>query len=123
MRSPGGGVLGMALPVRAMLQRLGFALLVATAFALMLLGRIDNAIVEQTRLAIVDFVTPIMDAVSRPAAALNRAAIEPPIQLAPGSPFIQPATLSWLPLTTSTRIGSITSWVTAKVSSIRISMN
>ena len=74
MRSPGGGVLRMALPVRAMLQRLGFALLVATAFALMLLGRIDNAIVEQTRLAIVDFVTPIMDAVSRPAAALNRAA-------------------------------------------------
>ncbi|MCH8188573.1 MAG: rod shape-determining protein MreC, partial [Proteobacteria bacterium] len=72
MRSPGGGVLRMALPVRAMLQRLGFALLIATAFALMLLGRLDNAIVEQTRLAIVDAVAPIMEVVSRPAAAFNR---------------------------------------------------
>ncbi len=74
MRSPGGGVLRLALPFRAMLQRLGFALLIATAFALMLLGRLDNAIVEQTRLAIVDAVAPIMEVVSRPAAAFNRVA-------------------------------------------------
>lgn len=72
MRSPGGGVLRMALPFRAMLQRLGFALLIATAFALMLLGRLDNSVVEQTRLAIVDAVAPIMEVVSRPAAGFNR---------------------------------------------------
>ena len=72
MRSPGGGVLRMALPLRALLQRLAFALLVATAFALLLLGRLDNAIVEQTRLAIVDALAPIMEVLSRPAAGFNR---------------------------------------------------
>lgn len=55
-----------------MAQRLAFALLIATAFALMLLGRLDNVMVERTRLAIVDAVAPIMEVMSRPAAAFNR---------------------------------------------------
>ncbi len=38
----------------------------------MLLGRLDNKIVEQTRLAIVDGISPIMEVVSRPAAGFNR---------------------------------------------------
>lgn len=54
-----------------MLQRFAFVLLVGSAFALMLLGRFDNAVVERARLGIVDAFTPIMDVVSRPVSAIN----------------------------------------------------
>ena len=72
MRAPGGSVLRFAIPMRALIQRFAFVLLIASAFALMLLGRLDNKIVEQTRLAIIDGVSPIMEVVSRPAAGFNR---------------------------------------------------
>ncbi len=72
MRARGGSVLRFAIPMRALIQRFAFVLLIASAFALMLLGRLDNKIVEQTRLAIVDGVSPIMEVVSRPAAGFNR---------------------------------------------------
>ena len=72
MSAPGGSVLRFTVPMRALIQRFAFALLIASAFALMLLGRLDNKIVEQTRLAIVDGVSPIMEVVSRPAAGFNR---------------------------------------------------
>ena len=74
MRAPGGNVLRLAGPVRAVIQRFAFVLLIAAAFLLMLLGRFDNALVERTRLAVVDAVAPVMDVVSRPVAAANRAA-------------------------------------------------
>ena len=74
MREPSGNMLRYAVPFRAVLQRFAFVLLIAAAFLLMLLGRFDNALVERTRLAVVDAVAPIMDVVSRPVAAANRAA-------------------------------------------------
>jgi rod shape-determining protein MreC len=74
VRAPGGNILRLAAPARAVIQRFAFALLVAAAFFLMLLGRFDNALVERTRLAIVDAAAPIMDVVSRPVAAANRVA-------------------------------------------------
>jgi len=53
------------------LQRFAFVLLIGSAFALMLLGRFDNAAVERARLGIVDAFTPIMDVVSPPVSAVN----------------------------------------------------
>ncbi len=76
MRSPGPNVLRLAAPVRAFLQRFAFALLVAAAFGLMFLGRLDNRMVESTRIAIVDFVAPVFDVASRPVAAVNNAALQ-----------------------------------------------
>ena len=54
-----------------MLQRFAFVLLIGSAFALMLLGRLDNAVVERVRLGIVDAFAPIMDVISRPVSAAN----------------------------------------------------
>lgn len=71
MRTPQGNVLKVAVPLRNLLQRFAFVLLIGSAFALMLLGRFDNAAVERARLGIVDAFTPIMDVVSRPVSAVN----------------------------------------------------
>lgn len=71
MRAPQRSVLKAAVPIRNLLQRFAFVLLVGSAFALMLLGRFDNAAVERARLGIVDAFTPILDVVSRPVSAAN----------------------------------------------------
>lgn len=71
MRAPQGNVLRVAVPLRNLVQRFAFVLLIGSAFALMLLGRFDNVAVERVRLGIVDAFTPIMDVVSRPVSAVN----------------------------------------------------
>lgn len=76
MRAPKGNVLRVAVPIRNVLQRFAFVLLVGSAFALMLLGRLDNAVVERIRLGVVDAFAPVMDVVSRPVSAANDLADE-----------------------------------------------
>lgn len=76
MRAPKGNVLRVAVPIRNVLQRFAFVLLVGSAFALMLLGRLDNAVVERIRLGVVDAFAPIIDVVSRPVSAANDLADE-----------------------------------------------
>ena len=71
MRAPQRSVLEAAVPIRNLLQRFAFVLLVGSAFALMLLGRFDNSAVERARLGIIDSFTPILDVVSRPVSAAN----------------------------------------------------
>ncbi len=71
MRAPQRSVLKAAVPIRNLLQRFAFVLLVGSAFALMLLGRFDNSAVERARLGIIDAFTPILDVVSRPVSAAN----------------------------------------------------
>ncbi|NQV81767.1 MAG: rod shape-determining protein MreC [Alphaproteobacteria bacterium] len=71
MRAPQGNVLRVAVPLRNLVQRFAFVLLIGSAFALMLLGRFDNVAVERVRLGIVDAFTPIMDVASRPVSAVN----------------------------------------------------
>ena len=71
MRAPQRSVLKAAVPIRNLLQRFAFVLLVGSAFALMLLGRFDNSAVELARLGIIDAFTPILDVVSRPVSAAN----------------------------------------------------
>lgn len=60
----------LALPVRAHAQRFGIAFLVLAALGLMLLGRSEKGLVERVRGSVIDVVSPIMDALSRPAATV-----------------------------------------------------
>lgn len=57
--------------VRSIVGRFAFLLLVGASFALMLLGKADTVLVERLRGAVADTVAPIMDVVSRPAAAVS----------------------------------------------------
>lgn len=61
----------LATPVRAWAGRLAFALLVATAFTLMLLSKADVAVIERARSAVDDAVAPLLEALSRPVTTVN----------------------------------------------------
>lgn len=54
--------------LKSLLQRFSFLLLVFASVALMMLGRVDPALVENTRARVTDAFLPILDAISRPAA-------------------------------------------------------
>lgn len=66
-------VLLAAAPFRAYVQRFAFLILVFAAFGLMLLGKAETLVVERVSTSVIDFVAPIMDVMSRPAASLNQA--------------------------------------------------
>lgn len=74
MRAPRGQAFStrLALPLRSLLQRFAYLLLIGMAFGLMLLGKGETVVIERTRAAVVDVVAPIMDAMSRPAATVAR---------------------------------------------------
>ena len=63
----------LAVPLKVLVQRFAFLLLVLSAFALMLLGKAETAMVERVSAAIVDVMAPIMDVLSRPVATINKA--------------------------------------------------
>jgi len=69
----GTSVLRLAVPLRVLLQRFTFLFLVIGAFALMMLGKAETVPVERVTVAVVDFVAPIMDTLSRPAATIDAA--------------------------------------------------
>ncbi len=58
--------------LKALVQRFSFLLLVLASIALMMLGRMDPALVEHTRARVMDAFVPIQDAISRPAATAAR---------------------------------------------------
>lgn len=66
-----GTVLRLATPLKAWAQRFVFLLLAGSAFAVMLLGKADVALVERARTAVQDAVAPLLDALSRPIATVN----------------------------------------------------
>jgi rod shape-determining protein MreC len=68
-----GSVLRLTQPLRLWVQRFTFLLLLAGAVGLMLLGKADTVIVERMRVAAGDALAPVLDALSRPTAALNEA--------------------------------------------------
>ncbi len=59
-------------PFKVLVQRFTFLALVGAALGLMVVGRADVRFVEQARIAAVDAVAPILDALSRPAATVSR---------------------------------------------------
>ncbi len=72
MALKGGRMLRLAVPLKALIQRFAFALLLTAAAALLVMGKADVAMVERLRTAVVDEMTPILLVLSRPAVAVNR---------------------------------------------------
>lgn len=66
MKKPAGSEIRVASPLKAWASRFALLLLVGAAFGLMLIGRTNTFIVEETRTAVTDMVTPILAAVSQP---------------------------------------------------------
>lgn len=61
----------IAAPFRALVQRFAFLLLLATAVALILIGRIDRPLVERSRAFLADLAEPVLSAVAQPVSAVN----------------------------------------------------
>ena len=66
MKKRPGSVLGLASPFGAWGQRFAFLLLVAVAFALMLLSRADSQFAERARTSVSDFFSPVLNAFASP---------------------------------------------------------
>ena len=71
MNAPGGRFLRLAVPVRILVQRFAFVLLIAAAFGLMILGKADALLVDRLRFAIIDAGAPVLEVLSHPVAALR----------------------------------------------------
>lgn len=63
----------MAAPIRALLQRFAFLLLLATAVGLVLVSRIERPLAERARALVADIVSPVLTAVAQPVSAVNAA--------------------------------------------------
>lgn len=66
-----GTVMRLATPVKAWAQRFLFLLLALAAFALMLLGKADIAIIDRARTAVQDGLAPLLEGLSKPVATVN----------------------------------------------------
>lgn len=58
----------IAVPLRSFAQRFAFVLLLASAVAIMLVGKADPLTFERARTEVTDFVAPVLDAVAQPVA-------------------------------------------------------
>lgn len=63
----------LAVPVKVLFQRFAFLFLILAAFALMLFGKAENAMLDRVSSTVVDLVAPIMDVMARPVATVNEA--------------------------------------------------
>lgn len=64
------GMVGRLATLRLLAQRFAFLTLVLASFALMLLGKADTLLVERLRVFVDDGVAPVLQVMSRPAAAI-----------------------------------------------------
>ena len=62
----------IAAPIRGMAQRFSFMALILLAVALMVLGKVDIALMERVRANVTDAVTPILDVISKPIVSVNK---------------------------------------------------
>ncbi|HYD32471.1 MAG TPA: rod shape-determining protein MreC, partial [Azospirillaceae bacterium] len=62
----------IAAPLRALIQRFSFMLLVLLSIALMMVGKVDAVLVDGVRARVIDGFAPIMEAIARPAATAAR---------------------------------------------------
>lgn len=74
MKPRKGPVLRLATPIKVQIQRFAFLALIAATFALMMLGKADVVLLDRVRSVAADAVTPILDALSRPAATVSEIA-------------------------------------------------
>lgn len=76
MQKRAGTVVRLASPLKALAQRFGFLLLVAATFGVMLLGKADTLLVERLRISVADGLAPVLETVSEPVQAFDRAVVE-----------------------------------------------
>ena len=62
----------IAAPIRGMAQRFAFVALILLAVALMILGKVDVALMERVRANVTDAVAPILDVISKPVVSVNK---------------------------------------------------
>lgn len=68
------GAIGTATIARSWTHRFTFALLIACAFGLMLIGKPDSVLVSQARMMAIDLAAPVINAISRPIDAARETA-------------------------------------------------
>jgi rod shape-determining protein MreC len=73
---PLGGVERVASPLRGMVQRFAFVLLIGAALTLLVLSKTGNLGIERMRSAIFEVATPVLEVLSQPAVAVNQAVDE-----------------------------------------------
>jgi len=66
-------VIRLSIPLRQALSKLTLPVLIAVAFGLMLLGKVDNMIATRMRMALADSLAPIWGLVAEPLAGVHRA--------------------------------------------------
>ncbi len=64
------GAVGRLATLRLLAQRFAFVSLIVAAVALMIVGKADILLIERTRAVVADALSPILDAMSRPAATV-----------------------------------------------------
>ncbi len=74
LRNRTGSVARLAAPVKVLVQRFAYVLLVAAAFVLMLMGNGESLLVDRFRTGVVDLTAPVMSLLSRPAATVTEIA-------------------------------------------------
>ncbi len=70
MRPMRGSVVRLAVPLKALVQRMALVLLIGAAATLLVLGRADVAAIERARAYVNDTIAPVLDVLSRPAEAV-----------------------------------------------------
>jgi len=69
---PGGSIERVASPLRGMVQRFAFVLLIGAALALLVLSKTGNVGIDRMRSVIFEVATPVLEVLSQPAVAANR---------------------------------------------------
>jgi rod shape-determining protein MreC len=69
---PNGGIERIASPLRGMVQRFAFVLLIGVALTLLVLSKTGNFGIERMRSVIFEIATPVLEVLSQPARAANR---------------------------------------------------
>ena len=73
---PGGGIERVASPLRGMVQRFAFVLLIGAALTMLVLSKTGNLGIERLRSVIFEVATPVLEVLSQPAVVANRAVDE-----------------------------------------------
>jgi len=65
-------LLRIAAPLKSLVQRFMYLGLIAAAFGLMLLGKVDAVLVDRVRAEVTDAFAPILEAISKPIATVSK---------------------------------------------------
>ena len=70
MKEEPGTVVRVVTPIRSMVQRFAYVLLLGAAVGILVWGRTDPRVFEQARMALIDSTTPVLNVLSHPVATV-----------------------------------------------------